>query len=94
MSNSVRRSVVVGVLCLAVGAVLGHQWPGAGPTRQAQASEAPKPDLQLTGSIGGFWLFDRASGDVWVYKYAEEGKTYQPLYVGKIKEPGKPPEKP
>lgn len=40
-------------------------------------------NLQFSGSLGGFWLFDATNGDIWVY---EKGKAE---YVGTLKQPGK-----
>jgi hypothetical protein len=53
---------------------------------QSQEKTSDYSRYQFSGSMGGFWLFDSKSGEIWAYDSG--GKDWK--YLGKLVEPGEP----
>jgi hypothetical protein len=56
----------------------------APPVAEAQSSLS---GVQFSGSLGGFWLFDTRTGDVWTYEM-QDYVLKRLSYLGRITKPG------
>jgi hypothetical protein len=52
------------------------------------AGAADFSHVEFSGVDGGFYLFDRSTGNVFVYPF--KGEVGTPKFVGRMTEPGKP----
>ncbi len=53
------------------------------------AAEGALTGVQFSGGMGGFWILDTRSGDVWAYSGGTNGQL-QPQYAGKLVQLGQP----
>jgi hypothetical protein len=53
---------------------------------QPVSAQASLAGVQFSGSVGGFWLFDTKTGDVWAYE--KQGSNTAVTHVGRVPEIG------
>ena len=65
--------------------------PGGRSAALADPVAAPNfSQIQFSGVMGGFMLFDSKNGNVFVYDALKGKGKYVPEFVGRVTEPGKP----